>query len=284
MKKYFIVSDVHSFYTPLMETLNNNGFDLENEEHILVVNGDLFDRGDESKLLLDFVKSLEDRFIYVRGNHEDLLTDLYVDIMSNKPISSHHYSNGTVKTITDLCDLSPLDFNHWGYTDSAKQKIRDIISPLIDWINLKSTNYFEINNKYIITHCWVPLIEKAGDYSFYAINKKYESIYEYWNANTDTLDDLEFMTYYRLWQKARWGNPFECWKQGMVPEGKVIISGHWHTSYGFSHIDQKLKEWPEKNRKDWQKSFEIWERDNFLALDGCVAYSGKINCLVIDEE
>ena len=130
-KKYFIVSDVHSYFTELMCSLNKEGFNINDNNHILVVNGDLFDRGNESKQLLEFVKSLGDRFIYIRGNHEDLLQDLYTDIMSERPISNHHYSNGTVKTICDLCDLTNSDFNNWGYTYYAKQKINEIIYPLL---------------------------------------------------------------------------------------------------------------------------------------------------------
>ena len=279
--KYFIVSDTHSAYTPLKGALTEKGFDLANPEHILVVNGDLFDRMDESKQLLEFVKSLDDRFIYVRGNHEDLLQDLYNDIMSNRPIGSHHFSNGTVKTICDLCDLTHTDFNNWGYTDTAKQRISEVIFPLLQWIDSKAVNYFNIGDKYIITHCWIPLL--SDDTTYHHARKIYTGIYDKWDANIDDLDDRDFMQYYSLWESARWGNPFECWKQKMCPEGKVIISGHWHTSYGFSHIDQKLKEWPEKNRKDWQNSFKIWKRDDFIAIDGCVAYSGIVNCLVINE-
>ena len=281
--KYFIVSDIHSAYTPLKTALTEKGFDLANPEHILVVNGDLFDRMDESKQLLEFVKSLDDRFIYVRGNHEDLLQDLYADIMSNRPIGSHHFSNGTVKTICDLCDLTHTDFNNWGYTDNAQLKIKEIIGDLLDYIESKCINYFEIANKYIITHCWIPLIEKEDNYYYYSAKKLYLGIYDKWNIDPTALEDKEFFEYRSKWMASRWGNPFECWKQKMCPEGKVIVSGHWHTSYGFSHIDMKLKEWPDKNRKDWQDSFKIWKRDNFIAIDGCVAYSGIVNCLVINE-
>ena len=32
MKKYFVASDIHSFYTPFIKELNKTGFDLNNEE------------------------------------------------------------------------------------------------------------------------------------------------------------------------------------------------------------------------------------------------------------
>ena len=51
MKKYFIMTDIHSFYSIMLNTLNTNGFNVNDNEHYLIVCGDLFDRGDESKQL-----------------------------------------------------------------------------------------------------------------------------------------------------------------------------------------------------------------------------------------
>ena len=58
MKKYFVASDIHNFYTPFIKELNKTGFDLNNEEHLLIICGDLFDRGSESLKLYEFIKSL----------------------------------------------------------------------------------------------------------------------------------------------------------------------------------------------------------------------------------
>ena len=76
-KTYFIVSDVHGFYSILKKELKKKKFDLKNPDHILVVAGDLFDRGNEAVELFKFVQWLNNkkRLVYVRGNHEDLLED-----------------------------------------------------------------------------------------------------------------------------------------------------------------------------------------------------------------
>ena len=58
MKKYFIVSDTHSFYTPLKESLDKVGFDINTPDHIFILCGDLFDRGSESLEIYEFVKSI----------------------------------------------------------------------------------------------------------------------------------------------------------------------------------------------------------------------------------
>lgn len=40
-RKYFVVSDVHSYYKELMKALNENGFDKDNPSHVFVSCGDL---------------------------------------------------------------------------------------------------------------------------------------------------------------------------------------------------------------------------------------------------
>ena len=68
MKKYFVASDIYSFYTLCIKELNKTGFDLNNEGHILIICGDLFDRGSESLKLNEFIKSLpKERRILIRG-------------------------------------------------------------------------------------------------------------------------------------------------------------------------------------------------------------------------
>jgi hypothetical protein len=61
------------------------------------------------------------------------------------------------------------------------------------------------------------------------------------------------------------------------------VFGHFHTSYYWSHIKQERKEFPQKNRKEWWKSFEPVILDSIIGIDGCTAYSGIVNCVVFDE-
>ena len=55
MKKYFITSDIHGFFTPFMKELNRKGFDIEKKDHILVICGDIFDRGNEPLVIYNFL-------------------------------------------------------------------------------------------------------------------------------------------------------------------------------------------------------------------------------------
>ena len=99
MAKLFVVSDIHSFYTPLMEALNEKGFDPNNDNHWLIVCGDAFDRGNESEEVFRFLMSLE-RKILIRGNHDILLEACC------KRGFAHPYGyddlNGTTRTINDI--------------------------------------------------------------------------------------------------------------------------------------------------------------------------------------
>ena len=76
-KKYFAISDIHSFYDEMLEALKSKGFDMQNPDHNVIICGDAFDRGEFSLKVFEFMKILnnENRLMDVRGNHEDLLFD-----------------------------------------------------------------------------------------------------------------------------------------------------------------------------------------------------------------
>jgi serine/threonine protein phosphatase 1 len=253
MSKYFVVSDVHGFLDELIAALAEKGFEKDNPEHKLVVCGDLFDRGPKAVELFEFVKGLGDRFIYVRGNHEDLLFDCYNDLIWHVYLGRHHISNGTVDTICQFTGLNM--YEAMSYSEKRDELLDAKILPLIYWMNEKSVNYFEIG-KYICVHGWLPRLRHTNDF------KKARMI---------------------DWDKARWTNGMEAWRN---PEnrvdGKTIICGHWHCSWGWSHIRQKRKEFPQKSKKDWLKSFEPFVDDGIIAIDSCVAYTGVINCIVLE--
>ena len=54
MKKYFVISDIHGFYSSMKKSLFKAGFRKTNSNHVLIICGDLFDRGKESKKIFDF--------------------------------------------------------------------------------------------------------------------------------------------------------------------------------------------------------------------------------------
>lgn len=252
-KKFFVTSDVHSFLDELTVVLNEKGFEKDNPDHILCVCGDLFDRGTQPRQLFEFVKELQeqDRFVYVTGNHESLLFDCMSEIYRGQVPSRHHFHNKTVETICRLCGQS-----EWiVYDPTWKDKICEIMKPVLDFISDNCIDYAEIGN-YVLVHGWVPCHQGLDDF------------------RDATSED---------WERARWNNGMEMWKNPKCRvEGKTVICGHWHCSWGWSHLRQERKEFPPTNRKGWEKSFEPFVDDGIMAIDACTAYTGFCNVVVIE--
>ena len=252
MSKYFITSDVHGFFNELMVALNSKGFDVNNSDHKLIILGDLFDRGPDNRKVYEFVKSLGDRFIYVRGNHEDLLGDCVREIVSVREVSEHHWHNKTVDTIAEFTQMNTKVFRGFVRWENVNQTTWEVMKPILNWIDEKSVDYYELDDN-VFVHGWIP-----------------STFRENWTKEN--------------WQRARWYNGMEMWKNGYCLEDKIIWCGHWCCSYGWSRIRQKYKEFPPKNRKEWEKSFQPFVDDGSIALDSCVSYSGFFYCVVYDEE
>lgn len=144
MNKFFICSDIHSAYTPWMEALNEAGFDENNDNHKIIVCGDLFDRMGESCEVYKFVNRMieKNKIILIRGNHENLLVDC---IESGFPYPND-YSNGTFKTI---CDLGGAGYGR--PFDECCRITWNLVNPILN----KMVNYFETEH-YVFIHSTIP--------------------------------------------------------------------------------------------------------------------------------
>lgn len=253
MSKWFVSSDIHSFFDIFYAELLKKGFEIDNPEHKVVICGDLLDRGDQTLRLFEFVKSLGDRFVYVKGNHESLLEDCVAEIYAGRVPSSHHFHNGTIKTICQFCKES-----EWiVYDPTWRDKICAIMKPILDWINEKCVNYFEVGD-YVFVHGWVPCHQSLDDF------------------RDATEDD---------WERARWENGMEMWSYPRCRvDGKIVVCGHYHCSWGWSHLRLERKEFPNKSRADWKKSFEPFIDDGIIAIDACTAYTNMCNVIVIEDD
>lgn len=145
-KIYFCVSDIHSFYDELMKALKEKGWEDDNPAHILIVCGDLFDRGPGVIELLDFIQRLrrEGRVILIRGNHEDLFLDCVNDIEGGLiHLRTHHISNRTYTTYLTLARAGRV------------QEFIDLIQTMHD--------YYELGD-YVFIHGGMPI----GQFSHYS--------------------------------------------------------------------------------------------------------------------
>ena len=253
--KYFVLSDVHSFYEQMMQALTEKGFDINNKEHCVIICGDLFDRGPDAVKCFEFVKKLNDegRLIYVCGNHEDLLFDCYNEVICGRGVSSHHRHNGTLGTIGQFTGLSYYDLTFLDI--ERRREVIATMQPILEFINNECVNYAEIG-EYIFVHGWVPAYQHLDDFR-------------------DGSDED--------WEQARWENGMDMWrnKKCRVPN-YTVVCGHWHCSWGHSRIRQTHKEFPQKNQKNWRDSFQPFVDEGIIAFDACTAYTEFCNCLVLE--
>lgn len=77
------------------------------------------------------------------------------------------------------------------------------------------------------------------------------------------------------WNQARWFNGMDAAQT--ADENKTIVCGHWHTSYGHSKYEHKGSEFGE------DADFSPYYGPGIIAIDACTAFSGKVNCLVIED-
>ena len=261
MPKFFVISDVHSYFDAMKKALDNAGFDPNNEGHWLISCGDNWDRGEQSVEVMEYLQGLP-RKALVKGNHESLLRDL----CDRGYPGGHDYSNGTYDTV--------CEFGNAGLENSfdecclvAYNRTKNFIDGMV--------NYFETKN-YIFVHGWIPVICNDDLPMYYRNNRKFE-------FNPDWR-----IAHHSEWEQARWLNGIDMARKGFVEPDKTIVCGHWHCSYG--HYIDALKDTLANDTDLKVEEFgptAIWEpyySNGVIAIDRCTAYTGEVNVLVIEDE
>lgn len=142
MPKFFVISDIHGFYTEMKEALDKAGFDCNNEEHWLVSCGDEWDRGPDPIGVMKYLNSLE-RKIIIRGNH----TILFEDLCYRCYPGWHDKGNGTLDTVKKIGNYN-LDKQFDLCCERALSRTKVYRRNMV--------NYFETKN-HIFVHSWIPL-------------------------------------------------------------------------------------------------------------------------------
>jgi len=247
MAKLFCISDVHGFYDEMCKALDEAGFDQNNKNHFLVGLGDYTDRGRQPHKVIDYLASLE-RKILIRGNHEDLI----MDCLAREYPQGHDWSNGTAQTIIDLAPSANT-------FEEACIAIYPKVLKFVDGM----VNYLETKN-YIFVHSFVPLECDSILPPYYLRGKNYTKMENWREAHATQWDD------------ARWGDPFELAECGLLPN-KTLVFGHWHCSTGWAKLEGR-------SEFGADAKFDPFYGDGFIALDACCAHSGKINCVVLEDD
>lgn len=249
MKTYFVISDLHGFYYPMHKSLYRAGFRKTNPDHILIVLGDIFDRGPDSVKIYKFLKSLpRERRILIRGNHEHLLREM---VERGYP-ERHDFHNGTTDTVmqfvTEMCP-SGVEPSF----SEACQLFKEL--PILDWIASDEwVNYYELD-KYIFVHSWIP-VDTHTIWPLYELS--YYGGFTYidnWREAGES-----------AWEEATWGCPIKMFANGLYPNGKTMVCGHW-TAADFHRYFEHTAE----------IDYHTYETDGLIGLDATTVRSGFVN-------
>ena len=148
--KLFVCSDIHGYYNEMIVALRNAGFEKNNPEHMLIVLGDCFDRGLQSRQVLKYLESIENKVI-VKGNHETLL----LEACERGYPSSYDNDNGTTQTI---CDLGNFEYD-MDFQEACERTLKRV-KPFID----SMVNYYETEH-YVFVHGWISMMDNFRDAS-----------------------------------------------------------------------------------------------------------------------
>lgn len=296
MKKWFVTSDIHSFYDEFRSALKKAGFRVNNPDHMLIICGDVFDRGTQPLQLYKWLRKLpKKRRILIRGNHESLLREL----VERGYAKSHDKHNRTIDTLYQLEGYeSEHHFTHEMYKeqhinnieygtpvyDSWRSKwnykrnkiFRGVVKDILKWIYSKDwVDYYELD-KYIFVHSFIPVEEhinfEEDEWAGLFIKAEPDS----YNPNWRDEDSIS-------WERATWVCPWKQFKAGLFDEeikkGKVLVCGHWHASDFWNNLEGKNLDTYTDNPIFYSKNYP-----NLIALDACTAATAGINVLVINED
>lgn len=252
-KKIFAISDIHGFYTEMIESLKESGYDEDNPEHLLIVCGDKFDRGKESVKVFQYLKRLMDKnkAIILRGNHLAFIENFLEG--SNDPFN--YINNGLNETIADFwhrtspfeswcalegnCELSIENYSKWA--EIARKDINKEYPELLPWI--KSLPYYYETDNYIFTHGMID-----------------GQCFDWHNPNIS-------------WYECTWAKPRD-FNNSIVNTDKKVVVGHINCGllrslYGYDENDNSIFERPD---------------GKVIGLDTCTVLTHKVNVLVLEDE
>ena len=243
--KYYFISDVHGQYNKMVKALQEAHFDAT--EDTLVSLGDLFDRGPDSKKVLEYVMSCPNR-ILLWGNHDARLKA----ILLNEPSNSYDVSNGVPETLQSFCNLPKKPAISWGLqvfkSDSQYQNVRELL-----WKYFDECHWCAEFSDLIAVHAWIPCVMDFERYGFQKIPIYY--YYSYWREA-----DKE------MWYDTSWANTAEIIKSTAYPEKDMIV-GHWH-AWRIAHANGQPRY--------KQTEYTMWARgivDQFVC--NCDSYTYK---------
>ena len=261
-RKLFVISDIHGHYKITIKALKEKGYDENNKEHLLLVLGDIFDRGKESKEVYFWLKRLteEKKAIVLKGNHDSFLIEFLENYKKMDNIFNFNH-NGLKNTIYSLLDGSGTIEDYYNIKKKNNEEIKneknkifkawnscivDIINKkypdLLNW--LKSFPYYLESDNYIFTHASIDTTAK----NYKKPNYSFESL---------------------LWDDGTF------FGKEINNTNKIVVVGHFNT--GDIRYMYNIG-----NKNDY--SILTREDGRIIMIDACTIISKKVNVLVLKDK
>ena len=145
--KYFCVSDIHGHFDVLFDCLLEARWNTEDDNHHLIVIGDMTDRGPQNKEVLEFVAELvtNKKATLIMGNHDIFLRNFFVGDFSRTVFDIERNGHGfTLSQLLDKEITVDTDFKDESLVMNKKYpQIRNLLS--------SDRYYLELGN-YILVH------------------------------------------------------------------------------------------------------------------------------------
>jgi predicted phosphodiesterase len=258
--RYYCISDIHGQYDKMIEALEDAGFNKETDTLISV--GDLFDRGDKSKEVLEFVMSCPHRILCM-GNHDLRLMQLIINPFD---YNQYDYSNGVPYTMVSLIGPEKVVAENIGTWDGLRMlKENELLKQYFQ----ECVAAIEFSNL-IITHGWLPVNQKGFSGNFYTFRDD-------WREAKGT-----------EWEEALWAHTEIMISHKLYPE-KTMLIGHWHAW----RLAEKFGEHRQTNKHDNEQyincnsfTYTYHGEKKFIAIDGCTnwPWGGQVNVYDFESE
>ena len=266
--RYLFVSDVHGEYDKMIASLNAAKFNKDTDT--LVCLGDMFDRGAQSREVLEFILDLP-HCIIVWGNHDLRLRDL---VYGRAFANSIDRDNGVLATIKSFIGQD-TDFQSKSNSPSTLNVLLNIFKTdeRCGKIKRKLHEYFDRSiwglefKKLIAVHGWIPT-DIVGVYNDIPIRN-------YWN-------DWRFWSTKDMWEEATWVNGIEAVIMDCGPSDKKMLVGHIHAWRVAQRNGMPIWEQRGTDEDDWklllpEELSKPREWNNTIFIDGCTTLpEGKV--------
>ena len=282
-KKIFAVSDIHGHYNELRKCLDKAKFDENNESHLLVVCGDIFDRGEQSLELYNYLRELKDKgkAILVAGNHDKFMPDF----LDGHSCAFNFLYNGFNKTLDSFLNETSSYQTFLLYINEFKEEaVRiygDRVKPLLgDPSAIPSEVLFDVYEEYArdyIKREYKDLYEFLSDLPYYYETENY--IFTHASIDTECEDwkNPTFTKYedWSPWYYLTWDNGSFFGKE-IKNTDKTVVVGHYHTD----GIREKYS-----IETDFGSNSILRRDDNkVIMIDACTPLTRRVNVLIIDDE